>query len=239
MNLNVRRKTTRTLPKKFTQLKSRREQSRRVVRTVNPTQAHESRIYSDYASLYDKTFGKIFYNRIKHVIESLHIPPRAEVLELGVGTGTSFPAYPTNCKVMGIDLAKHMLAQARAKISKNSWSHLQVMEMDALNLTFADNSFDYVTAFHTVTVVPDPVQMLAEAQRVCKPGGKIVIVNHFTTDLPIIGSLTEALDPITRRLGWRTKLKLEPFLQATDLTVEEIYKLSKVSLYTVIRGRVV
>ena len=239
MNLNVRRKTTRTLPKKFNQLKSRREQSRRVVRTVNPTQAHESRIYSDYASLYDKTFGKIFYNRIKHVIESLHIPPGAEVLELGVGTGTSFPAYPTNCKVMGIDLAKDMLAQARAKISKNSWSHLQVMEMDALTLTFADNSFDYVTAFHTVTVVPDPIQMLAEAQRVCKPGGKIVIVNHFTTDLPIIGSLTEALDPLTRRLGWRTKLKLEPFLQATDLTVEEIYKLSKVSLYTVIRGRVV
>ena len=239
MNLNVRRKTTRTLPKKFKQLKSRREQSRRVVRTVNPTQAHESRIYSDYALLYDKTFGKIFYNRIKHVIESLHIPPGAEVLELGVGTGTSFPAYPTYCKVMGIDLAKDMLAQARAKISKNSWSHLQVMEMDALNLTFADNSFDYVTVFHTVTVVPDPVQMLAEAQRVCKPGGKIVIVNHFTTDLPIIGSLTEALDPLTRRLGWRTKLKLEPFLQATDLTVEEIYKLSKVSLYTVIRGRVV
>ena len=239
MNLDVRRKTTRTLPNKFKQLKSRREQSRRVVRTVNPTQAHESRIYSDYALLYDKTFGKIFYNRIKHVIESLHIPPGAEVLELGVGTGTSFPAYPTNCKVMGIDLAKDMLAQARAKISKNSWSHLQVMEMDALNLTFADNSFDYVTVFHTVTVVPDPVQMLAEAQRVCKPGGKIVIVNHFTTDLPIIGSLTEALDPLTRRLGWRTKLKLEPFLQATDLTVEEIYKLSKVSLYTVIRGRVV
>ena len=239
MNLTVRRKTTRTLPKKFKQLKSRREQSRRVVRTVNPTQAHESRIYSDYALLYDKTFGKIFYNRIKHVIESLHIPPGAEVLELGVGTGTSFPAYPTNCKVMGIDLVKDMLAQARAKISKNSWSHLQVMEMDALNLTFADNSFDYVTVFHAVTVVPDPVQMLAEAQRVCKPGGKIVIVNHFTTDLPIIGSLTEALDPITRRLGWRTKLKLEPFLQATDLTVEEIYKLSKVSLYTVIRGRVV
>jgi phosphatidylethanolamine/phosphatidyl-N-methylethanolamine N-methyltransferase len=132
-----------------------------------------------------------------------------------------------------------MLVQARAKISKNSWSHLQVMEMDALNLAFADNSFDYVTAFHTVTVVPDPVQMLAEAKRVCRPGGEIVIVNHFTTDLPIIGSLTEALDPLTRRLGWRTKLKLKPFLQATDLTVQEIYKLSKGSLYTVIRGTVV
>jgi ubiquinone/menaquinone biosynthesis C-methylase UbiE len=129
MNLDVPVKTKRTLSKKLKQLKSRREQSRRVVRRVNPTQAHESRIYSDYALLYDKTFGKIFYSRIKHVIESLHIPPEAEVLELGVGTGTSFPAYPSHCKVMGVDLAADMLVQARAKISKNSWSHLQVMEL--------------------------------------------------------------------------------------------------------------
>jgi phosphatidylethanolamine/phosphatidyl-N-methylethanolamine N-methyltransferase len=129
-----------------------------------------------------------------------------------------------------------MLVQAREKISKNGWSHLKVVKMDALNLAFADNSFDYVTAFHTVTVVPNPIQMLAEAKRVCRSGGKIVIVNHFTTDLPIIGALTEALDPLTRRLGWRTKLKLESFLEATDFNVEEIYKLSKLSLYTVVVG---
>ena len=103
-------------------------------------------------------------------------------------------------------------------------------------LLFADNSFDYVTAFHTVTVVPDPIRMLVEAKRVCRPGGKIVIINHFTTDHPIIGPLTEALDPVTRHLGWQTKLRLKPFLQATDFNVEEIYKLSKLSLYTVIVG---
>jgi phosphatidylethanolamine/phosphatidyl-N-methylethanolamine N-methyltransferase len=108
--------------------------------------------------------------------------------------------------------------------------------MDALDLTFPDNSFDYVMAFHTVTVVPDPIRMLAEAKRVCRPGGKIVIVNHFTTDLPIVGPLTEALDPVTRRLGWGTKLRLEPFLEATGFNVEKIYKLSKLSLYTVLVG---
>ena len=129
-----------------------------------------------------------------------------------------------------------MLAQARAKIAKNTWHHLQVKEMNALNLSFSDNSFDYVTAFHTVTVVPDPVRMLAEAKRVCRPNGKIVIINHFTTDLPIIGPLTEALDPLTRRLGWHTKLKLQPFLEATDFNTEEVYKLSKLSLYTVVVG---
>jgi hypothetical protein len=90
MNPDVQGKTKRTLSKKLKQLKSRREHSRRVVRTVNPTQAHESRIYSDYAVLYDKTFGKIFCSRIKHVIESLHISPGAEVLELGVVTARLF-----------------------------------------------------------------------------------------------------------------------------------------------------
>jgi phosphatidylethanolamine/phosphatidyl-N-methylethanolamine N-methyltransferase len=200
------------------------------------TEAHESRIYSDYAQLYDKIFGKIFYDRVRQVIEALLIPRRAQVLELGVGTGTSFPAYPRHCEVIGIDLAPDMLAQARDKIAKNAWSHLTVMEMNALDLAFPDDSFDYVTAFHTVTVVPDPVKMLAEAKRVCRPGGKIVIVNHFTTDLPVIGSVTEALDPLTRRLGWRTNLRLKPFLESTDLTVERLYKLSKLSLYTVIVG---
>jgi phosphatidylethanolamine/phosphatidyl-N-methylethanolamine N-methyltransferase len=235
---NLHEKVKRTLPKKLKELRRGRKNIQSVAprRIRNRAQAHESRLYSEYALLYDKTFGKIFYDRIRRVIESLNIPPGAHVLELGVGTGTSFPAYPRHCEVIGIDLAADMLTQARAKIAKNTWSHLQVMEMNALNLTFADNSFDYVTVFHTVTVVPDPVRMLAEAKRVCRPGGKIVIVNHFTTDLPIVGPLTEALDPVTRHLGWRTKLRLEPFLEATDFNVEEIYKLSKLSLYTVIVG---
>jgi phosphatidylethanolamine/phosphatidyl-N-methylethanolamine N-methyltransferase len=130
-----------------------------------------------------------------------------------------------------------MLERAQRKIRENGWTHLRVLEMNALELEFPDNTFDYVMAFHVVTVVPDPVRMIAEAQRVCKPGGTIVIVNHFTTDFPLLGSLTEALDPITRWLGWRTDLKLKPFIETTSLTVEKVYKLSKASLYTVVLGR--
>lgn len=200
-------------------------------------EAHESKLYSEFAPLYDKIFGKIFYNRIERVIEKLEIPPGAKVLEVGAGTGTSFPAYPTHCDVTGVDLAPDMLARARQKIRENSWSHLKVAEMDALNLKFPDNTFDYVMAFHVVTVVPDPVRMITEAKRVCKPNGRIVIVNHFTSDVPFLGTITEAMDPLTRWLGWRTDLKLKPFIETTELTVEKIYKLSKTSLYTVLLGR--
>ena len=164
-------------------------------------EAHESKLYSELAPLYDKVFGKIFYSRLERVIEDLDIEPGAKVLEVGAGTGTSFPAYPSHCEVTGIDLAPDTLERAQRKIRENGWTHLKVLEMNALELEFPENTFDYVMAFHVVTVVPDPVRMIAEAQRVCKPGGTIVIVNHFTTDVPVLGSLTEALDPITRWLG--------------------------------------
>ena len=200
-------------------------------------EAHESKLYSEFAPLYDKIFGKIFYSRLERVIEELDIPPGAEVLEVGAGTGTSFPAYPSHCEVTGIDLAPDMLSRAQRKIRDNGWTHLKVLEMNALDLEFPDDTFDYVMAFHVVTVVPDPVRMIAEAQRVCKPGGNIVIVNHFTSDFPLLGSLTEALDPLTRWLGWRTNVRLKPFIETTSLTVEKVYKLSKGSLYTVVLGR--
>ena len=199
-------------------------------------EAHESKLYAEFAPIYDKVFGKIFYSRLERVIEDLRIPHGAKVLEVGAGTGTSFPAYPTHCQVTGIDLAPDMLTRARRKIAQNGWTHIKVMEMNALNLTFPDNTFDYVMAFHVVSVVPDPVAMIKEARRVCKPGGKIIIVNHFTTDFPVLGKVTRSLDPLTRLLGWRTDLKLRPFIEATNLTVERIYKITKPSLYTVLVG---
>ncbi|MBM2805631.1 MAG: Methyltransferase protein [Deltaproteobacteria bacterium] len=200
-------------------------------------EAHESKLYSEFAPLYDSIFGKIFYNRLERVIEDLYIPPGAQVLEVGAGTGTSFPAYPTHCNITGVDLAPDMLARARQKIANNGWRHLKVIEMNALDLKFPDNSFDYVMAFHVVTVVPDPVRMIAEAKRVCKPSGRIVIVNHFTSDVPLLGTLTRAVDPLTRWLGWRTDLQLKPFIETTGLIIEKVYKINKTSLYTVVLAR--
>src|ERR671918_3045120 len=94
--------------------------------------AHESKLYSELAPLYDKMFGKIFYSRLERVIENLDIEPGAKVLEVAAGTGTSFPAYPSHCEVTGIDLAPDMLARAQQKIHENGWTHLRVMEMNAL-----------------------------------------------------------------------------------------------------------
>jgi phosphatidylethanolamine/phosphatidyl-N-methylethanolamine N-methyltransferase len=199
-------------------------------------QPHESRLYYEFSHLYDLLFHRVFYPRIAMVIRSLAIEPGARVLELGVGTGLSLNAYPPHCHVTGIDLAPDMLERAQDKVNRNGWRHVMLEQGDALNLKFAEDSFDYVMAFHVVSVVPDPVRMLAEARRACRPGGMITIINHFRSQNPTIARLMRAIDPLTRRVGWTT-LKLSDVLDRQALHVERQWKTSPRSLFTIVVAR--
>ena len=198
---------------------------------------HQSKINYEFSRFYDKIFERIFFPRIARVVASLHIPPGARVPELGVGTGLSLSAYPPHCDVIGIDLAQDMLDQAAEKIREHGWRHITLRQMDALNLDFPSNSFDYVTAFHVVSVVPDAARMMAEARRVCRPGGKLVIINHFRSERPLIGPLVDLADPVTRKLGWRTTLKLVDIIDGAPVSIEQKFKTSPRSLFTVVIAR--
>ncbi len=201
--------------------------------TLGDTQAHESKIYYEFSHLYDRVFTRVFYPRIGMVVRSLGIKPGAEVLEVGAGTGLAFQAYPSHCHVTGVDLAAEMLEQAQEKISWNGWRHIEVKEMDALNLKFADNTFDYTTAFHVVSVVPDAKRLIGEAVRVTKPNGTIVIINHFRSRNPILSRLDTMVEPICRQLGWHT-VDLDEMLEGQPLQVAQQYKTSRHSLFTII-----
>lgn len=205
--------------------------------TLESAQAHQSKLYSEFSHLYDRLFTRVFSPRIQGVIASLEIPPGARVLEVGVGTGLSFPAYPTNCQVIGIDLAPEMLEQAQEKINQNGWRHLTVMEMDALNLKFPDSSFDYVMAFHVVSVVPDVARLMREIARVAKPGATLAIINHFRSRNRVLAALDSLIEPITRRLGWHT-LKLDGVIHVIPLDIKRIYKTSARSLFTIVKATV-
>ena len=204
---------------------------------IGTAHPHQSKIYSEFSRFYDKIFHRIFFPRIARVVDSLRIPPGARVLELGVGTGLSISAYPRHCEVVGIDLAQHMLDQAADKVLHHGWRHVTLRRMDALNLSFPADSFDYVTAFHVVSVVPDPARMMDEARRVCRPGGTLVVINHFRSERPLIGSLVDLADPLTRKLGWRTTLRLVDLLNGAAVSVEQKYKTSPRSLFTVVVAR--
>ncbi len=199
-------------------------------------QPHESRLYYELSHLYDLIFRRVFYPRIAMVIRALDVPPGARVLELGVGTGLSLDAYPSHCQVTGIDLAPEMLERAQDKINRYGWRHVSLEQGNALDLEFPDDSFDYVMAFHVISVVPDPKRMMAEARRVCRPGGTITIINHFRSSQPIVDRLTRTIDPLTRRLGWTT-LRLHEVIDRQQLHVERQWKTSPRSLFTILVGQ--
>ncbi len=204
---------------------------------VANTQPHESAVYYEFSHLYDLFFGRVFYPRIARVIRSLGIEPGARVLEIGVGTGLSLDAYPAHCQVTGIDLAPEMLERAQDRVNRNGWRHVTLEQGDALDLKFADDSFDYVMAFHVISVVPDPSRMLSEAQRVCRPGGIVTVINHFRSPNPTMARMQSTIDPLTRRLGWTTKLRLPDVLDRRTLHVERQWKTSPRSLFTIVVAR--
>ena len=105
-----------------------------------------------------------------------------------------------------------------------------------MNLKMPDNSFDYVMAFHVVSVVPDATRLMREAQRVCKPGGQIVVINHFRSEKRLLATLDRSLEPITRRWGWHTLERADVF-DGLSVELERVYKTSRHSLFTIVVAR--
>jgi phosphatidylethanolamine/phosphatidyl-N-methylethanolamine N-methyltransferase len=205
--------------------------------TTASTQPHESALYYEFSHFYDAVFGRVFYPRIAKVIRSLSIERGARVLEIGVGTGLSLGAYPSHCQVTGIDLAPDMLERAQERIDRNGWTHVTLEQGDALALRFPDDTFDYVMAFHVASVVPDAGRLMAEAQRVCRPGGMIAVINHFRSTNRALARLQRTIDPVTRRLGWTPSLRLPDILDRRALHVERQWKTSAHSLFTIVVAR--
>ena len=179
--------------------------------------------YQRYASIYDLTFGKIFHKG-RAVSVDLLAPLRDEkILEVGVGTGLTLPFFSHDCHITGIDLSEHMLEKAHHKIESHGFKHVDVVKMDAMKMDFPDNHFNSVIAAYVISVVPDPVQVLKEMSRVCRRGGKIVFINHFKCDNRMIATLEEFASPLSKLLGFKTDLALEPILaQLPELKVEKV-----------------
>lgn len=201
-----------------------------------PHVPHASRLYHNLVPAYQAFWPAIARKRIAQGIASLEIPANARILEVGVGTGLSLDSYPNNIDITGVDLSESMLAEAEQLIDHRKWDRVNVMPMNAEELTFADSSFDVVTSFHTITVVSDPRKMMSEVVRVCKPGGQILIINHFRSDNPLIARVVDSAGNFTKRLGWRTDLELSEVVREFPLVLDDRYKPNPLSLFTIMKA---
>lgn len=194
------------------------------------------RAYRRWAPVYDYTFGQVAEAGRKHAVEIIN-RRRGSVLEVGVGTGLSLPCYGSHLQITGIDLSPEMLAKAETRAREHRLRNVAgLYEMDAAELDFAEDSFDTVVAMYVMTVVPEPEQVMSELERVCAPGGEVILVNHFSSEADgVRGWFERRLAPLSENIGWRPVFPIERVLGCRGLRLKQRQGLRPFGLFTMLR----
>jgi phosphatidylethanolamine/phosphatidyl-N-methylethanolamine N-methyltransferase len=178
----------------------------------NMTTGDVRRAYKRWAPVYDATFGKFVEAGIRQAAGYLN-QYSGKLLDAGVGTGLALQYYSSNLAVTGVDLSSHMLQRARERAEKSGKHNIEaLLEMDAMALEFPENTFDLAVAMYVMTVVPDPVKVMDELARVVRPGGKVIIVNHFSVQGGIRGAIEKRMSKHAKALGWRPEFPISAIL---------------------------
>ncbi|NLH81959.1 MAG: methyltransferase domain-containing protein, partial [Phyllobacteriaceae bacterium] len=168
--------------------------------------------YSRWAPVYDWVFGRVFEAGRRLAVEIIN-RRQGRLLEVGVGTGITLPRYEKHLRVTGIDLSPDMLAVARRRVEAQKLDTVEaLLEMDATRLAFEEASFDTVAVMYAITVVPHPDAVMAEVERVTRPGGEAIFVSHFASESGWRRAIEQALTPLTKKLGWRPDFPIERIL---------------------------
>jgi phosphatidylethanolamine/phosphatidyl-N-methylethanolamine N-methyltransferase len=193
--------------------------------------------YRRWAPVYDQTFGKFVEAAVRSVTARAN-DFKGRLLDVGVGTGLALPHYAPHLRVTGIDLSPDMLERARERVEREGGGNIEaLLEMDATALDFPDNSFDLAAAMFVMTVVPDPEMVMRELARVTKPGGTVLICNHFSVEEGLRGAVERALAKYAARLGWRPEFPVETLLVAKDLELVSRTPVKPFGFFTLLEFR--
>lgn len=191
-------------------------------------------VYDKLAKVYDIIFGPTLHPGRLRAIERMDIQSGERVLEVGVGTGINLSLYPKHCSVTGIDFSESMLEIARERAERKDIRNVRLLQMDAADLKFADNAFDIVYAPYLISVVPDPVQVAYEMRRVCRPGGRVILLNHFLSPNPFLSRIERLISPSTIHIGFKADLDLPAFLTQAGMQPQSIEKVNFPKLWSLV-----
>jgi len=156
------------------------------------------RKYDRISYFYDLMEGMMESGLTKHR-KKLLSKIKGEVLEIGVGTGRNLSFYNSHAKITGIDLSPKMLSKAiqKTKLEKRKYS---LLLMNAENLKFEDETFDYIVCTCVLCSIPNPTKALEEMKRVLKPKGQIIMLEHMLSKNPLLAFFENTFNPFTSAL---------------------------------------
>jgi phosphatidylethanolamine/phosphatidyl-N-methylethanolamine N-methyltransferase len=211
----------------------------RLVPVAALDQASIVEAYRRWAGVYDTVFGGISSKGRLRAVSLINRLPGTDVLEVGVGTGLALPHYNPDKRVTGIDLSKEMLRKARKRTREDGLTNVRALhEMDAEATSFDENAFDIAVGMFVASVVPNPRRLLAEMRRLVRPGGDILLVNHFAAAKGPRWWLERAMAPASRALGWHPDFTMDAIFSAEDLKRIEAEAIPPFGVFTLVRLRV-
>ncbi len=211
----------------------------RMVPAAALDQASIVEAYRRWAGVYDTVFGGISSRGRLRAVSLINRLSGRDVLEVGVGTGLALPHYHQEKRITGIDLSKEMLRKARERVRQDGLKNVRALHvMDAEDTSFDDASFDLAVGMFVASVVPNPRRLLAEMRRVVRPGGDILLINHFAAAKGPRWWIERAMAPASRALGWHPDFTMDGIFAAEDLTRIEVEFVPPLGIFTLVRLRV-
>lgn len=185
-----------------------------------------ARVYENLSAIYDIAFGPVLQPGRRRAVEVMGDTAGRRILEVGVGTGLNLSLYQRGSDVTGIDFSPQMLDRAEARAAREGLSP-RLFEMDAADLRFPDGSFDIVYAPYLISVVPDPVHVLREMQRVCRPGGRLLILNHFRSPNRMVSQIEQWMSPMTVHIGFKADVDMDVLFEHAALVPDWTQRVSR------------
>jgi phosphatidylethanolamine/phosphatidyl-N-methylethanolamine N-methyltransferase len=205
--------------------------------SVNLIKGSQSqRLYNFSAPFYDFLLGITEEARFSGWRKLLWSKVEGErILEVGVGTGLSFPFYPVGAKITAIDFSRNMLKRAEIK-AQRAKIEVELKLMDIQKMTFVDNSFDAVVASLVFCAVPDPRRGFEEIRRVVRSGRQVILLEHVLSDNNTLAPLMKAIDfPLGALTGEHISRRTVEAVQRNGFEVTKVTRLS--SIFRLIEAR--
>jgi phosphatidylethanolamine/phosphatidyl-N-methylethanolamine N-methyltransferase len=216
------------------------------MKPMNATQSYAGRsaeaAYGRWAPVYDLIFDLPFHPGRAAAARAAGgaAGPGGEVLVIGVGTGLELPLLPRNILVTGIDISAPMLRAARARVKREGLAQVKrLLVMDAAALDFPDSAYDVALAPYVMSVLPHPDRALDEAWRVLRPGGSLVVMNHFAAPGGPRATIERRMEKAAAWLGWHPNFPYAAvgdwIASRRDARVVERRELAPMKLFTLLR----